>query len=324
MKAVRHRSLVLACALAAGGCALFDRGATASENEARVTRIVRDVKLLPSQEKPQPAELNDKVSAGTGVRTGLASRSELTFVDLTIERLGASTVFSFNRAGRKVRLEGGSMLLRIPKDSGGATMSTGAVTVGITGTTVILESTRAGRNKLTVLEGGARVSLNKYKDESVYVRGGQMEDVPPGARHLPPPVDVDLANLMENNPLITDFDPLPSRGLILATASRPVQPQGAPGGLAIIPNLIGIGLGPGGVGGFHPGNSSNNGRRNTNGPRGNNGRTGQTGPRKTGDPGTQKKTTGRGTPQTKGGNPKNQPAGTGTRKKKDPASQDVR
>jgi len=54
-------------------------------------------------------------------------------------------------------LSGGSVLLRVPKDSGGARLSTPAVSVAITGTTVTLEATRAGRNRLTVLEGGARL-----------------------------------------------------------------------------------------------------------------------------------------------------------------------
>jgi hypothetical protein len=246
--------------------------APAASDEARVTRIVRDVKLLPSEAKPKPAVLNDKVSDGTGVRTGDQSRSELTFLDLTIERLGANTVFSFNRGGRSVRLNNGSMLLRVPKDSGGADMTTTAVTVGITGTTVILE-TRAGRNKLIVLEGGARVSLNQHKGESVYVRGGQMEDVPAGASKLPRPVNINLPDLMKKHPLITDFAALPSRDLIMATAENPPAAYGEPvegeptrSGPGFIPGILGVGLGPilggggGGGGGrhIHTGSSGGN------------------------------------------------------------------
>src|SRR5437879_3971263 len=54
----------------------------ASKNEGRVTRIIRDVKLLSSKSAARPATVNDKVLEGTGVRTGDDSRSELTFVDL--------------------------------------------------------------------------------------------------------------------------------------------------------------------------------------------------------------------------------------------------
>jgi hypothetical protein len=241
----------------------------AASDEARVTRIIKDVKLLPAEAKPKPAVLNERVGDGTAVRTGDQSRSELTFVDLTIERLGANSVFSFNRAGRNVRLSNGSMLLRVPKDSGGAEMSTNAVTVGITGTTVILE-TRSGRNKLIVLEGGARLSLNKHKAESVYVQGGQMEDVPAGASRLPPPVNINLSDLLRRHPLITDFAILPSHDLITATASNPpgsAQPPVGPGPGSVqpptIPILTGLGLAPifGGSGGGRHANSGTAGGR---------------------------------------------------------------
>ena len=241
------------CPLFLGGCVFFlallaSENVGAASNEARVTEIVRDVKLLPSESKPKPAAVNDKVSDGTGVRTGDKSRSELTFVDLTIERLGANTFFSFNKAGRSVELGGGSMLLRVPKDSGGARMTTSAVTVGITGTTVILEAQRSGRNKLMILEGGARLSLNKYPKESVFVRGGQMEDVPPGATKLPPPTNIDIDDVMNKNPLITDFPPLPSRDLIYASKGQPPVYQGqsaggqptGPGSVVVPPIISGI------------------------------------------------------------------------------------
>lgn len=229
------------CPLFLGGCVFFlgllvAENVGAASNEARVTQAIRDVKLLPSESKPKPAAVNDKVSEGTGVRTGDKSRSELTFVDLTIERLGANTFFSFNKAGRSVELDGGSMLLRVPKDSGGARMTTSAVTVGITGTTVILEAQSSGRNKLMVLEGGARLSLNKYPKESVFVRGGQMEDVPLGATKLPPPTNINIDDVMNKNPLITDFPPLPSRDLIYASKGQAT----APGSVVVPPIISGL------------------------------------------------------------------------------------
>src|SRR5205807_3218043 len=127
-----------------------------------------------------------------------------------------------------------------PKDSGGGQITTHAVTVGITGTTLILETMKSGRNRLKVLEGGARLSLIKNPREAVYVRGGQMEDVPAGATKLPPPTNFDLNDVMNNDPLITDFPPLPSRDQIFATMGTPPssgQPGG--GGPNIIPSIIG-------------------------------------------------------------------------------------
>ena len=118
--------------------------AFAAKNEAHVTRIIREVKLLPSQAAPKPAALNDIVNDNTAVRTGDSSRSELTFVDLRITRLGANTLFAFNTGGHNVQLNAGSMLLYVPKNVGGAQMATSAVSVAITGTTVIFESRKAG------------------------------------------------------------------------------------------------------------------------------------------------------------------------------------
>jgi hypothetical protein len=233
MNSSHYRALFLAgCIPAAVFLVAGDVGAASdkSQKEARVTRIIRDVKLLPSKSTARAAVVNEKVREGTAVRTGDESRSELTFVDLTITRLGANSIFNFNKAGRSVELGAGSVLLRVPKDSGGARISTSAVTVGVTGTTVILESTRVGRNKLIVLEGGARLSLNKHAGESVNLRGGQMEDVPAGATKLPPPVNIDVDDVMQKHPLITDFAPLPSRDLIYATRTNQPVYQGQPAG----------------------------------------------------------------------------------------------
>jgi hypothetical protein len=188
----------------------------APEKEAHVTQIIKDVQLLPSGSPAQPAAINDKVDENTSVKTGEESRSELTFTDLTITRLSANTVFSFNKAGREVQLGSGSILFRVPKNSGGGSIRTHAVTVGITGTTVIFECSHLDDGKLTVLEGDANFTLVKYPDQSRNVRAGQMLDVKAGATTLSTPVKVDLNEIMRKSPLITDFPPLPSQDLIIA------------------------------------------------------------------------------------------------------------
>ena len=243
MKNHRYHSLYLTSSILTAAFLWAGDMTAATSSEARVTRIIRDVKLLPSKAAARPAAIDDKVKEGTGVRTGDESRSELTFVDLTITRLGANSMFAFNRAGHSVELDGGSLLLHVPKDSGGARISASAVTVGITGTTLILESTRAGRSKLIMLEGGARLSLKKYPSETVFVRGGQMEDVPAGATKLPPPVNIDVNDVMKKHPLITDFRPLPNRDAIYATKTSP--PGGGGPGLSVnVPVLGTVGGGP--------------------------------------------------------------------------------
>jgi hypothetical protein len=217
-----------------------------SKKEARVTQIVRDVKILPADAAARAAAVNDRVADDTGVRTGGESRSELTFADLTITRLGANTIFSFNKAGRNAQVDNGSILLRVPKDSGGGRIRTSAVTVAVTGTTVIMES-RGGRNKLIVLEGGARLSLVKYPKQFQNLRAAQMVDVPPGATTVPLPVNVDLNDLMKKHPLITDFPPLPSRDLIIAAANQQQPPPSGPSVFPVLPVINfggGVTVGP--------------------------------------------------------------------------------
>src|SRR3954468_19330707 len=104
--------------LGLGAVVVLAQGGTgAVMREARVTQVVKDVKILASQAEPRPATLTDTVRGDTAVRTGVESRAELTFGDTTIARLGANTVFSFNEGSRTVDLANGAILLRVPKGS---------------------------------------------------------------------------------------------------------------------------------------------------------------------------------------------------------------
>ena len=227
---------------------------TAAAKEARVTQIVRDVKLLPDEAEARAAALNDKVAEGEAVRTGDASRSELTFPDLTISRLGANTIYSFNKAGRDVQLTNGSLLLRVPKGSGGGNVRTDPVTVAVTGTTLIFEHARGGRSKLIVLEGGARLALRKVRGQSRDLRAGQMLEVPPGATTLGMPVDINIEDVMKKHPLITNFRPLPSRDLIAEAARNQANGERVYQGQPVSgqPRGPSIGFGVGGLFGGSP------------------------------------------------------------------------
>ena len=96
----------------------FSFANAAELKEAHVTQVVKDVKLLPEQAAPRPATVNDPVRDGTAVRTGVQSRSELTFTDQTITRLGANTIFSFKEGTRVMDLGEGAILFQVPKGSG--------------------------------------------------------------------------------------------------------------------------------------------------------------------------------------------------------------
>ncbi len=120
----------LAFALASG---LPNEVSAAELKEGQVTQVIQDVRILPSNASPRPAAVNDNVRQGTAVQTGVQSRSELTFKDKTITRLGEKTIFSVGEGARTMDLGSGQFLLYVPKKSGGAKVKMGPVTAAITG-----------------------------------------------------------------------------------------------------------------------------------------------------------------------------------------------
>jgi hypothetical protein len=67
------------------------------------------------------------------VQTGVQSRSELTFKDQTITRLGEKTIFSVGERARTIDLGSGQFLFYTPKKAGGVKVKMGPVTAAITG-----------------------------------------------------------------------------------------------------------------------------------------------------------------------------------------------
>ncbi len=219
---------------------LLPQAQGAQLKQARVTQVVNDVKLLPAQAAPRPAAVSDEVRDNTAVRTGGSSRSELTFADQTIARLGANTIFSFEKGTRNLELGGGAMLLRVPKNAGGAKITTAAVTAAITGTTLIMEYHPDSYIKIIVLEGTVRAYQKEMLGDSVLIHAGQMIIMRIG-QPLPDPVDFDLDRLLRTSLLINGFGPLPSEDL-MAQASKQ-QLMAKANGRLIDTNLVIYGRG---------------------------------------------------------------------------------
>ncbi len=204
--------------------------------EARVSQVIRDVKLLPQNAAPRPAKVSDQVRNGTAVRTGEESRTELTFSDQTLARLGANTIFTFDQGTRNLELSGGAMLLRVPKNAGGAQIHTAAVSAAITGTTVMLEYHPNAYIKFIILEGTGRIFRKDHVGESVLLHAGQMLIVNPKGVGLPDPVDVDVDRLMKTSLLIQGFSPLLSTDLIAHEIAAQTQQKNS--GELIQTNLV--------------------------------------------------------------------------------------
>jgi hypothetical protein len=124
---------VLMIAVLAIGSGLPSKVIADELKDAKVTQVIQDVRVLPLNASPRPAAVNDDVHRGTAVQTGPQSRSELTFKDQTITRLGEKTIFSVSEGSRTIELGSGQFLLYVPKKAGGAKVKTGPVTAAITG-----------------------------------------------------------------------------------------------------------------------------------------------------------------------------------------------
>ncbi len=185
-------------------------------HRAEITQFYNDVKVI-GPSGAHPAAVQEVIEDGRGVRTGLDSRAELLFQDKSVTRLGANTLFNFDPGTRKMECRSGTMLLQVPKNIGGATIRTAAVTAAITGTTILLEYSpdvnpppgsgkkkRHGYVKVIVLEGTLRLYLNDRLGESTLITPGKMIILPPDAFSIPDPVDVDIDRLIETSFLINN------------------------------------------------------------------------------------------------------------------------
>jgi hypothetical protein len=180
-------------------------------NQARVSEVIRDVRLLPSNAAPRPAAVNDNVIEGTAVRTGVESRTELTFSDQTITRLGQNTVFGFRGDSREVRLDSGAVLMQVPQGGAAAQIRTAAVTASITGGTALMSSNTGYPTKLLVLEGSGQFCTNG--GGCITLHGGEMAAEMNG--HFVGPLKFDVKLVYTTSHLVSDFSPLANEPLIL-------------------------------------------------------------------------------------------------------------
>ena len=210
---IRPRSILLVAPVALASVSLLPNEVIALDfSQARVTQVVQDVKVVPTGAAARPAAVNETVHKGSAVQTGTQSRSELTFQDQSITRLGEKTIFSVGGDARSIELGSGQFLLYVPKKAGGAKVKMGSVTAAITGTTVLGNVNPNGIVEFTVLEGTANVRLDSV-GQCLRIHAGQKVTYDPVTGKLGDPVDVDIQKQL-SSPLVADFGQLPSATLI--------------------------------------------------------------------------------------------------------------
>ena len=150
------------------------------------------------------------------LRTDRNARAELEAPDGTITRLGANTLFAFDRATRTMDLKAGSLLFHSPSGRGGGTIKSPAASAAVLGTTIIAAATPDGGFKLLVLEGRAQVDF--AAGARLRLDAGQMTFVLPaaGGTGAPGPVlNFDLTQQVKASRLVQGFArPLSSRAKI--------------------------------------------------------------------------------------------------------------
>lgn len=202
-------------------------------NRAKVTKIVKDVKLLTGTKTSRPALKGSIVSGKTAVRTGLKSRAQMDFPDASIVRLGANSVFSFTQGQRDVDLEKGTILMQVPKSLGRTKIRTSSISAAITGTTIMIEYVppitedageiiTPGTFKAIVIEGSLELEFKGLPGQTVTLKPGEMAAFPTDTKVLPKKFVIDLGRLIKTSNLIEGgMGPLPNKSIM----TREVQNQ---------------------------------------------------------------------------------------------------
>jgi hypothetical protein len=213
---------------------LADLTIAAEKKDARVTQIIRDVRLLASKSGARPAAVNDQVGEGQAVRTGTESRAELTFNDLTVTRLGANTVFSYNAGAKEFDLASGAALICVPKAAGTVKINTAAATAAVTGFACMTEYNSKTGYKMIVIEGEACVRLRKQNpnDPCVRLGPGDLLSLPPNPSRFTEKKQVDLKRLVRTASLINGFsNKLPdwaNNDILISVNNQPNTGGGSP------------------------------------------------------------------------------------------------
>jgi hypothetical protein len=190
--------------------------------QAHVSQVIQDVRLLEAHGAPHPAMVNAKVTQGMGVRTGVESRAELTFTDLTLTRLGANTIFSFKQGAREVDLTSGAVLLQVPPKAPAVKVNTSAVTAAVTGGTALFAT--GPPTKFMVLEGIGTFYPTGHPERAATVNGGEMMTMTADGR-MTKPEKFDVKQVLKTSRLIKDFPPLENLPLVMAVVDLQLAEQ---------------------------------------------------------------------------------------------------
>ena len=193
-------------------------------SQAKVRQKFNVVTLAPNLgASAHPVAQGALVEDSNVVRTGTESRAELEFTDLTLARIGANSIFTFDAQHRSLACDKGAVLFSKPTNSGRVEIRSGAVTAAITGSTGFVSTTSkaASRKKRGPVDPEAATTMlgmieGKVHGTSTWTDGGrrahsfnfslgagEMLIAQPG--RPPTVVQFDIPKFMATSPLVKGF-----------------------------------------------------------------------------------------------------------------------
>ena len=210
--------------------------------ESTFTEIIQEAKVIAAANKAEtPAEKDMLFKSPDLVRTGQASRVELTAKDSTITRIGANTVFTFAQGGRDIQLHEGSVLFHSPKGAGGGAIKNRGTSAAVLGTTEIATVLPDRSFKVMDLEGSVKVTLRNGR--TIVLRPGQMVTVSPDGTGMGAVESFDLAAAAGSLELVAGFSNSLSSLPLIQEAAQLQSQQIAEGRLGNLASLESAGFG---------------------------------------------------------------------------------
>jgi hypothetical protein len=192
--------------------------------QAVVRQKVNVVTVAPSlNAAARPAATGAVIQDQNVVRTGNESRAELEFTDLTLARMGANSIFSFDSQARALEFTQGALLFSKPANSGRLEVRSGAITAAITGSTGFISNQPAAimktakgkipsKETTTVLgmlegtiKGSAAWQTQSGARQIFHFSLGPGDMLVAQANRRPVVVQFDLPRFVKSTPLINAF-----------------------------------------------------------------------------------------------------------------------
>ncbi len=164
---------------------------------ADIQALLRQVRLLPRDQPPHPAQVNDRMFTGDALSTARSSKADLRFNDGSFARVGELALFRFIPNTRQFNLSNGTALLLIPPGRGTTTVKTPNVSAGIRGSALFVRvDEQTGTTIVGALTNSGITVTDNVTNRLVELKAGQMAVADPRGLRL---FDFDLTTFYQTS-----------------------------------------------------------------------------------------------------------------------------